>query len=126
MRFLDAALTSSDIRIRELCVRALETAIDTRGGTRTVGAEYQGSGAPLKEWRPRVWQEAFDYWITTLTRLTALVLEASSVSALAKDAIGSHIRGLMHCGREVMLAVDSSIKQIVKNQGPLWPKPLRA
>ena len=74
----------------------------------------------------RVWQEAFDYWITALSRLTALVLEASSVSALAKDAIGSHIRGLMHCGREVMLAVDSSIKQIVKSQGPLWPKALES
>ena len=52
LALLDAALTSSDIRFRELCVRALETAIDTHGGTRTVGAEYQGSGAPLKEWRP--------------------------------------------------------------------------
>ncbi|MGH8531608.1 MAG: hypothetical protein ACREV1_02495 [Gammaproteobacteria bacterium] len=120
LALLDEALTSSDIRIRGLCVRALESAIDTYGGSRTVGAEYQGSGEPLKEWRPRIWQEAFDYWTAALNRLTALVLETSSVSALAKDAIGSHIRGLMHKGRDVVFALDKSIKDIVKQQGPLW------
>ena len=120
LAILDEALTSSDIRIREICVRALESAIDTHGRIRIVGAEYQGSGEPLKEWRPQIWQEAFDYWIAALNRLTALVLEPSSVSALAKNAIGSHIRGLMHKGRDVVFALDKSIKQIVQHQGPLW------
>ena len=120
LAILDEALTSSDIRIRELCVRALESAIDTHGRIRIVGAEYQGSGEPLKEWRPQIWQEAFDYWIAALNRLTTLVLERSSVSALAKNSIGSHIRGLMYKGRDVVFALDKSIKQIVEHQGPLW------
>jgi len=122
LALIDDALKQDSRSIRELVVRALESAIDTYGGSRTIGAEYQGSGEPLVEWRPKIWKEVFDYWIPAIERLTALVLENSEVSQSAKNAIATHIRGLIQRNREVMLALDSSIKQIVAAQGPLWPK----
>ena len=122
LALIDNALRQDSKAIRGIAVQALESAIDTYAGTRTIGAEYQGSGEPLVEWRPKIWKEAFDYWIAALERLTTLALENSEVGKLAKDAIAKHIRGLIQRSREVMLALDSSIKKIVDVQGPLWPK----
>ena len=60
MNVIDSALGSTRDSVRKLAVEALEQAIDTYGGYRRVGAEYQGSGEPLIEWRPKVWKEAFE------------------------------------------------------------------
>ena len=124
LEIIDEALKQESVPIRQLAVQALESAIDMYGGSRTVGAEYQGSGKPLEEWRPKIWKEAFDYWIASLERLTAITLENSEISQLAKDAIATHIRGLVQRNREVMLAIDNAINQVVDVQGPLWPKAL--
>lgn len=119
---IDDALTKDSVPIRQVVVQALESVIDNYGETRTVGAEYQGSGKPLVEWRPKIWKEAFDYWIAALERLTALALENSAVSKSAKDAIAKHIRSLAQTSQEVTIALDGAIKQIVGAQGPLWPE----
>jgi hypothetical protein len=122
LALIDRALNQQNSSIRQLAVEALESAIDTHGGTRTVGAEYQGSGQPLQEWRPKIWQEAFDYWIACLDRLERIALENSAESQIAKDAIGSHIRGLMYRGRDVVDRLDSIIRSIADSQGPFWPQ----
>ncbi|MFK5912884.1 MAG: hypothetical protein QM484_00800 [Woeseiaceae bacterium] len=122
LEIIDYAIKHEANPIRELAVQALDSAIDTYGGSRTVGAEYQGSGEPLVEWKPKIWQEAFDYWIAAIERLTSLALENSEVSQSAKEVIAAHIRGLSQRGLDVMLALDNAIKKIVDAQGPLWPK----
>ena len=122
IELIDEAIKQDSDPIRKLAVQALESAIDTYGGSRTVGAEYQGSGKPLEEWRPKIWKEAFDYWIVSLDRLTKITLENSEISQLAKNAIATHIRGLVQTNRDVLHAVDQAVKQIVDAQGPLWPK----
>jgi hypothetical protein len=124
LKLIDEACQSHSDAIRELAVKALESAIDTYGGSRMVGAEYQGSGAPLKEWRPKIWQEAFDYWIAAIERLGNIAIEDRSESDLAKRALARHIRGLMHKGRDVMLALDGVINKIADTHGPLWPEAL--
>ena len=124
LAFIDFALTSENAGIRKLAVNALEAALGSYGAIRTVGAEYQGSGKPLVEWRPTIWQEAFDYWIAALERLTELTLADADIWAQAKAAIGSNIRELMHRGRDVLIALDVSIRRIVDAQGPLWPQAL--
>lgn len=117
---IDYAIEQDNNQIRELAIKALESIIDTHGGTRSVGAEYQGSGEPLVEWKPKIWREAFDYWITAIKKLTKLALENSEISQSAKNVIGKHIRGLIQTNRDVMLTLDSSIKKIVVAKGPLW------
>jgi len=119
---LDYALQSNKLAIQELAINAMDAAIDTYGGSRMVGAEYQGSGKPLEEWRPKIWQEAFDYWAGVLGRLVDVVVNKSEVSFLAKDVIGSSIRGLMQYGR--VYELDKAIKRIVEADGPLWPEAL--
>lgn len=122
LSLIDCALKSDRGSIRELAVAALEQAITTYSGTRMIGAEYQGSGEPLEEWRPKVWGEAFEYWEQALDRLCNLVIEKDPLAPLAKTSIANHIRGLMHYGRVDIL--DKIIKKFVDQDGPLWPEAL--
>ncbi|MCM8921563.1 MAG: hypothetical protein LC540_16120 [Candidatus Thiodiazotropha sp.] len=124
---IDEALASENKNIRLLAIDALSTAIDSYGGSRTVGAEYQGSGPPLEEWRPRIWQEAFDYWIAAINRLAKHAIEYEGKEGdQAKNAIGGHIRGLMHKGRDVVSTLDQAIRKVVKHKGKLWPAALES
>lgn len=122
LQIIDEALESEELKIRELAIKALDSSLDSYGGTRTVGAEYQGSGEPLVEWRPKIWQEAFDYWENSINRLLAIALSHSELSEQAKVSIASNIRNLMQYGRVELL--DKTIHKIVESDGPLWPKAL--
>jgi hypothetical protein len=124
IKVIDHALNSGKDSLRKLAVAALEQAIDTHGGTRSVGAEYQGSGEPLIEWRPKVWGDVFWYWEQALLRLTNLVVEGDELASDAKTAIAKHIRGLMQNGQVDIL--DTIIRRIVGSEGPLWPAALNS
>ena len=121
---IDYALNSKETRIRELAVAALESTISVSGGTRVVGAEFQGSSSTLEEWRPKIWQEAFDYWIAVIERLTEVVLNKSTESDMAKNAIATNIFSLAKTNLGVANALDTAIRRIVTKQSPLWPKAL--
>ncbi|MBN4054189.1 hypothetical protein JYT87_00600 [Nitrospira defluvii] len=123
LKVIDYALSSEKSSIRKLGVDALEQAVDPHGGVRTVGAEHQGSGEPLKAWRPEIWGEAFDYWEEALDRLCKLVVRGDPFAVEAKSAIAIHIRSLMQRGRVDKL--DDVINRIVEVDGPLWPQALK-
>jgi hypothetical protein len=126
LQLIDDALQSDSDSVRDLAVRALASAIDAYGGTRIVGAEYQGSGSPLEEWKPKIWKEAFDYWIASLERLCSVAISEKPESSLAKRSIARHIRGMMLKGREIMHALDHVIKKVVDAHGPYWPDALES
>lgn len=117
LRFIDQLLGSGDPARISLAIEALGSAIDSRGSTRTVGAEYQGAGVPLKEWRPQIWKEAFDYWIECIRRLAEL---AGNGDSNAKATLGNHIRPLATRNLQVTNALDEAIRMVVERQGPLW------
>jgi hypothetical protein len=122
LRVIDRALGSDTESVRNVAIDGLTQAIDTYGGMRMVGAEYQGSGVPLQEWRPKTWGEAFKYWEDALERLCDLVEKKDTLATKAKMAIANHIRGLMQYGR--VDKIDSVIRRIVTIDGPLWPSAL--
>lgn len=118
LTLIDQAL--ADPAVREYAVLALEEVISTRSGTRVVGAEYQGSGEPLREWKPLIWQEAFDYWAEGLRRLVDIVVSRDSFASNAKGVIARSFRGLMGYGR--VSELDQTIRQVIAVDGPLWPE----
>lgn len=124
LKVIDSALESGIDSVRKLVIEALEKAIDIYGGTRMLGAEYQGSGEPLREWRPKVWGDAFEYWEQALERLCNLVVEKDPFAPLAKNLIANNIRGLMQYGRVNIL--DTVIRKIINQDGPLWPAALNS
>jgi hypothetical protein len=117
-RALDLGEEQADLVI----LKALEQAINYRGGSRTVGAEYQGTKAPLQEWRPTIWQEIFDYWQETFNILLEMLNRGPVQKERAMDAIGHSIRGFVNQGRIEML--DTAIRRVVELNGRYWPAAL--
>ncbi|MEY8213146.1 MAG: hypothetical protein RPR97_01545, partial [Colwellia sp.] len=66
-KILEQQVESADI----IVIESINSAISTYGGTRMIGAEYQGT-KELKEWQPKIWDEIFDYWQDLLNILEQL------------------------------------------------------
>lgn len=105
-------------------VKALETVFETFGATRTVGAEYQGTKAPLIEWQPRIWQDIFDYWNACIKLLLTLSDYEGQVGESARDALASSIRALFYRGR--IDSIEQILNHVVIKHGVYWPKAISA
>ena len=121
---LNQALDLNQCNVDRVVLEALEQAISTYGGTRTVGAEYQGTKAPLEEWRPKIWQEIYDYWQEAFNLLLRLFERGDAQKEKVLSVIGHSIRGYVHRGRINML--DGVIKDIVSLNGRYWPAALNS
>ncbi len=119
---LQRAIEQSGMSFGKVVIEALKNAVDTHGGTRQVGAEYQGTRPPLEEWRAKVWQEIFDYWQECFDCLIGLVEKGGSIGEMAMGVIGHSIRGLVRNGRIHML--DSAIRRVIELNGQYWPSAL--
>lgn len=105
-----------------IVIEAMKQAISIYSGGRTVGAEYQANQPPLVEYRPRIWQEIFDYWQASINILLGLVEKRNVNSGDAANVIGYSIRSLLGSGRVELL--DKAIKKVVEIRGPYWPSAL--
>ena len=117
-RLLTRALALENAKFDAVVLEALEQAIDTYGASKTVGAEYQGSKPPLKEWRPTLWQEVFDYWEGAFGFFMQLFYRGSTQREKVLFDIGYSIRGFVARGRMEML--DSAIREIIRENGIHW------
>jgi hypothetical protein len=59
---IERLLKSADAAERGLGLELCKEWLSTSGGTRVVGAEYQGMRPTLEFWQPAVWGEIFDAW----------------------------------------------------------------
>lgn len=119
---LKQAIDIDQPNIDIVVLEALSQAISTYGGTRTVGAEYQGTKAALEEWRPELWQEIFDFWNTAFDLMLVLFERGDAQKDKVLSVIGHSIRGFIAQGRIEML--DTAIKKIVDINGRYWPTAL--
>lgn len=119
---LDDAINMNSHAIDKVVIQALAAAIRTFGGSRTVGAEYQGTKPPLQEWHPKIWQEVFDFWQLAFNRLLALMNRGDEQKQEVLHYIGDSIRPFVARGQLSML--DSAIQQVVAFNGPYWPEAL--
>lgn len=119
---LRQALDLHDTKVDMVVLAALNNAISIHGGSRTVGAEYQGAKAPLEEWRPKLWQEIFDYWQEAFDLLLFIFKRGEAQKEKVLTDIGYSIRGFVSRGRIDML--DAAIKHIVATNGCYWPAAL--
>lgn len=121
---LKRAIGLNQLEIDMVVLEALSQSISTYGGTRMVGAEFQGTKAPLVEWRPDLWQEVFDFWQNAFDLLLVLFERNEPQKNKVLSEIGYSIRGFVHQRRIEML--DSAIKHIVSINGPYWPAALES
>lgn len=107
-------LESADVVI----IDAIKTAIDTHGGTRTIGAEFQGTKPELKEWYPKNNQEIYNYW-QSLLDILLVILKRGHLIEQVKDAFGHEVRGLIRY--QLSEKMDCFIKEVITLTGKYWP-----
>jgi hypothetical protein len=107
-------IESADIVI----IEAVKMAINTHGGTRTIGAEFQGTKAELTEWSPKTDQEIYDYW-QSLLNISLKIIKRGSLVEQVKDAFGHQIRGLIRY--KITEQLDFFIKETIVLTGKYWP-----
>lgn len=123
-QFLERALDRNELAIDLVVLKALEQVVSTYGGSRTVGAEYQGSRPPLEEWKPTIWQEIFDFWQNAFNLLLRIYKRGSVQKERVMSIVGHTIRGFVSRGRIEML--DVAIREIVDDNGIYWPQALES
>nr|WP_274598076.1 MULTISPECIES: hypothetical protein [unclassified Pseudomonas] len=121
---LRRAIACNKAEIDMVVVEALNQAVSTYGGTRTIGAEYQGTKAPLEEWRPKIWQEIFDFWQEAFDLLLIMFDRAEEQKEKVLSTVGHSIRGFVARNRIEML--DSAIRNIITRNGRYWPAALES
>lgn len=123
LALLDEIINLDDIKADNIAIAAITAGISPRGGTRTIGAEHQGTKPELEEWRPKVWQEIFDYWDLLVEKLLSLSLKNELLEQI-KHSISTNIRGLVQAGRIELL--DRAISYIVEKDGKYWPEAIQS
>jgi pimeloyl-ACP methyl ester carboxylesterase len=119
---LKRAMQLETPHIDMIVIKALEEAIGTSGGTRMIGAEYQGTNAPLEEWSPDKQQEVFDFWQQAFDLMLELFERGGDQKEQILTSLGYSIRGLVAKGRIEML--DAGISKVVSLNGCYWPEAL--
>ncbi|MEN3970023.1 hypothetical protein [Acinetobacter sp. BWR-L5] len=99
-------------------LQAIKSAISTQGGTRMVGAEYQGTKPELKEWQPKTYSEIYDYWQHHLNTLIDLI-NHDNITEQVKNVFGHEIRGLIKY--PIQQQLDSVFKEVIRLSGKYWP-----
>jgi pimeloyl-ACP methyl ester carboxylesterase len=119
---LNRAMKLNDNLVDMVLINALEKATATHGGSRTIGAEYQGTKPPLEEWKPTLWQDIFDIWENSFNLLLELSRRGLPQRTKVLEIIGHSIRGFVSRGRIKML--DQAIEQLIEVNGIYWPEAL--
>ena len=122
IKLIERAMSESNVESDLVVLAGVKEMINLHGGTRTVGAEYQGSRPPLEEWRAEIWQEIFDIWDTAIDILLDMMTRGVSQKEKALEILGGSIRGLIGRGR--LNSVDRAIRAVVDLHGKYWPSAL--
>jgi hypothetical protein len=80
-------LESADDREFRLALEMAKEWLETYGGSRAVGPEYQGLRAPIQFWRPKIWNELFDAWRDVWRLLLTSARQADSQRRRATYAV---------------------------------------
>lgn len=115
---LDKALALNTEDADIVIIEAVKVAIDTRGGSRAIGAEFQGTKPELKEWLPKNWEEIYDYW-QSLFNLLVIIIKRGQLVGQVKDVFGHEIRGLIRYKQLEQL--NTFIKEVINLSGKYWP-----
>lgn len=111
-------LEDEEPELHRLAVNAMSRGLKAHHFHRSIGAENQGFGTTIIEYRPDTWQEIFNYWAEMLNMLVNEVVSGSSYAELAKAEIAQAIRSLFGSGNSVM--IKNAIERIFEVDDSLW------
>lgn len=119
--FLDEAIEADDPRVLKVAVGAVLAGAETGSVVRTVGATGQyGSKPALSPWRPKFWNEVWDYVGECLRRLAKLATRSDKAGLQAKVGVGHRFRTLVFQG--CIDLVEELVQTVTSEAGPYWPQ----
>ncbi len=114
---LDEGILSGDDRVLSICVDALERTLVRGSFYRTGGSEQIGNRPPLKDWKPKLWSDVFDFHRNGLHRLDDIRSKLVQFAERCEKIIASHLRILL-C-ENLFEDIENVIRKIVKEKG-IW------
>ena len=121
---IDDARPGADRQTQTVMVMALSKGLSTRGFSRTVGVEMQGSGVPRRDWQPASAEDLLGYWRECLSRLTETACSGSELAGLARGEIAEAISGLLTQG--LIDEVRHTLEAVTEAHGACWPEALES
>jgi hypothetical protein len=98
VRLLDELIQENDPLRMPLVIDALLSGATTQSHHRIVGAEIHGSRPALKEWRPKLWKDVWDYVLACMDRLATLALRHDALGQQARSGMAHDFRVLVTAG----------------------------
>lgn len=89
---LDRGISSGNDKILAVCIDALKNTLKRYYTVFSADYEQIGSRPPIKEWRPEVWGEFFDFYRNGLERLDRIHFQHSNFALKCEQIIASSIR----------------------------------
>jgi hypothetical protein len=126
--------TSANLAERLLCLRslvheaepgelpvlisALCTAVDARGGTRTIGSENHGTRKTYEEYRPKMWAEIFAYVRGVLALLKEVAGRSDELLRMVRQAFAGIDASILIS--EPMFDEYEALINFLKPEGEIW------
>ncbi|QIL89301.1 hypothetical protein GNX18_05620 [Microbulbifer sp. SH-1] len=123
LKLLNRALSLNNKKSDLVLIETIKTAISAHGGTRIVGAEFQGTKPELKEWLPSTYEEIYHYWGELFSILMALAEKEHALEKVRK-VVGNGVRGLVRFNFTDTL--DDTITRLIEIGGKYWPEASRS
>ena len=92
LQIIDYGLTKEDDDYTRLAIYAMSRGLQMHGLSRMGGAEEQGSGIPLQDFRPKTDEEVKNYFTELYDRLISIANKYPKFADLIKEKIARHIR----------------------------------
>lgn len=92
LKIIDYGLSKNDGDYTRLAIFAMSRALQMHGLTRMGGAEEQGSGKPLQDYRPKTDEEVKNYFTELYNRLILISKKYPEFIKLIKEQIARNIR----------------------------------
>lgn len=116
---LDEGLSSSNDAELKVCIDALGHMLNNGHFSRGGGSEQIGSAEAMQDWRPKTYGEIQDFFRAGMSRLTTIATRRDVHAQIARNHLGSHIRGLL--GQLPVAEVRAMIEAVTSHSG-LWPE----
>jgi hypothetical protein len=97
--------------------------LNTGHFSRGSGSEQIGSAEAMQDWRPKTYGEIWDFFGAGMSRLTTIATSNDINAQIARNHLGSHIRGLL--GQLRVAEVRAMIEAVTSHSG-FWPEAITA
>jgi len=117
LKVIDEQLDNTEPAIRHLAITAMLRGLKGDTFHRDIGAEKQGSSAPLIDFTP-TWPQSAAYWSEVINRLLKIARNNKDERPAIKAAIARAIRNLFY--NNLSKFVSNAIQEILKFDNSYW------